>query len=79
MHALAKMVRILKDHTERPIEPMMAPFAIGEVLEGEEIKIRLWHGTCLEAEATVTVSEGKAIVKLVPKKELRIDAPAEAV
>jgi hypothetical protein len=57
----------------------MGPYAIAEVLEGETVKIKLWHGTCLEAEGEVTVSAGRTIVRLSDKKELRQDAPPEAV
>lgn len=80
MHAKAKMVRLLKDQTERPIEQM--PFSHGpmaEVTEGETVKVKLWHGSCLESEVVVTVSEGRTVVKLVEKKELRADAPKEAL
>lgn len=56
----------------------MNPTAIAELLENEQILIRLWHGTCLEAEASVIVSSGRTIVKLTEKKELRKDAPVEA-
>lgn len=80
MHAKAKMVRMLPDQLEQPIEQM--PFSqgpIAEVLEGETVKVKLWHGHCLESEILVTVSAGRTIVKLVEKKELRADAPKEAL
>lgn len=79
MKAIAKMVRVMPDKTERPIEAWMAPFAIAEVLEGETVKVKLWHGTCLESEVHVTVSGDRTIVKLIDKKELRSDAPKEAL
>lgn len=77
MHAIAKMVRVLQDKTERPIEAILGD-PIVEVLNGEKVIVRLWHGTCLEAEAHITVSEDRALVRLVSKKELRKDAPPEA-
>jgi hypothetical protein len=79
MHAVAKMVRILPDGEERPVEPMMTPAAMAELLEGETVKIRLWHGHCLESEAVVSVLGGRTIVKLLSKKELRKDPPTEAI
>lgn len=79
MHAVAKMVRIYPDGKEVPIEPMMSPSAIAEMLEGDVIKIRLWHGRCLESEAEIRVSEGRTLVKLTGKKENRKDAPSEAL
>lgn len=82
MHAKAKMVRMMPDKSERPIEgqpfgPLPGPIA--EVEEGETVKIKLWHGQCLESEVVVTVSAGRTIVKLIEKKELRTDAPKEAL
>lgn len=79
MHAKAKLARILPDGSERSIEAVMSPFAIAEVLEGEEVRIKLWHGHCLDSEAVVTVSGGRTIVKLIEKKELRPDPPPEAL
>jgi hypothetical protein len=79
LHAKAKMVRVLPDQTERPVEAVMTPFALAEVLEGEKVLVKLWHGNCLEAEAMVTVSDGRTLVRLTEKKELRSDAPQEAL
>lgn len=79
MHAIAKMYRIYPDGKEVPIVAMMSPAAMGEVLPGEKIVIRLWHGTCLEAEATIQTTQfGSAMVTLTEKKELRNNAPPEA-
>jgi hypothetical protein len=78
MHAVAKMIRVYPDGREVPIEAMMSSSALGEVNEGEIIKIRLWHGRCLEAEAEIRVSGGRTLVKLISKKENRSDAPPEA-
>lgn len=59
----------------------MAPLGptVAEVQEGEKVIARLWHGTCLESELSVTVSGGRTIVSLTEKKELRNDAPKEAL
>lgn len=57
----------------------MGQVAMAEVNDGETVKVKLWHGKCLESEAIVTVSDGRTFVKLVSKKELRADAPQEAL
>lgn len=79
MHAIAKMLRIYPDRTEVPIERMIGPSAIAEINEGERVKILLWHGPCLEAEAEISVSNGRTLVRLTEKKELRLNPPREAV
>jgi hypothetical protein len=81
MKAIAKMYRIHKDGSETPIEaPMLSIEAQGTVTPGEKILIRLWHGHCLEAEATVEMpTDGLANVKLADKKVLRKDPPPEAL
>jgi hypothetical protein len=81
MHAVAKMVRVLKDGTERPVEQMPLQPTIKAVLNPEDqeaIRIKLWHGTCLEAEAEIKFINDQVVVNLIPKKELRKDAPKEA-
>lgn len=78
MKAKVQLLRILPDKTERLIEAPIGP-SIAEVQEGETVKCRLWHGSCLDSELIVSVSNGRTIVRLLEKKELRADAPKEAL
>lgn len=80
MHAIAKLVKILPNQTEQSIDSAMPGLEPStDIHEGETVKVRLWHGHCLEAEAIISVSSGRTSVKLIQKKELRKDAPSEAL
>lgn len=79
MKAIAKMYRVKPDGSKTPVEAFMSDAATAEVFSGEEVLIQLWHGQCLESEATVRVGDFGAVVTLKTKKELRQDAPKEAL
>lgn len=82
MKACAKMYRVYKEDGKdvlRLVEPIMNPSAIAEVLEGEKVRVELWHGTCLDSEVSVVVAGGRAVVTLTPRKTLGPTPPAEAL
>lgn len=85
MKALVKLYRkkvINGVVSETLVEPFMSDRAMAEVLPGEEFILRVWHGPCLETEVQFKVQEFDTYIAgaitIIPKKELRADAPKEA-
>lgn len=82
MKAIAKMYRVKPDGSRTPVEAFMSDAATAVMEHGEEVIVELWHGSCLEAEVRLTHGYGDppmTMVVLRSKKELRSDAPKEAL
>jgi hypothetical protein len=78
------MYRKLDTGELRPVEGVLGLPAQMLLEPGPERSIiQLWHGNCLEAEVEVSVinrnGEPEAFIVLKDKKELRQDAPPEAI